>query len=65
MEKISSNICIVNCKKVFGNHKEVFCGEIKRVQMVDGIIIFELQRTFWETLHSVIKKFFRTICGIR
>jgi hypothetical protein len=58
MENIILNKIVENCKIALRNHKEVFSGELKSVQMVDGIIIFELRRTFRQTLHSIVKKCF-------
>lgn len=58
MEKFISNISIGNYNKSLKYNKNLFIGKMKSVQMIDGILIFELEKTFWETLHSAIKKHF-------
>lgn len=65
MEKNKSDRSVENSNEVLGYHKEVFIGEIKRVQMVDGIMIFELQKTLFKTLQIVVKRCFHTIWGVK
>jgi len=63
MGKITLNISNAKYIKALEYHKEILSDQIKSVQMVDGIIIFDLQRTFWETLYFAVKKWFSITNG--
>ncbi|MFU0782186.1 hypothetical protein [Thermoanaerobacterium thermosaccharolyticum] len=41
MKRITSNIYIDNCKEAIEYYKELFGGEIKNVQLADGIDMFK------------------------